>query len=68
MCGNSLYSVKAISSFYGACIVPEVNQELARFLGLIPLAYMDFRAAVHPFVTAGAMPPKREEESRLLLN
>ena len=30
----------------------EVKQELARFLGLLPLAYMDFRCQVSPVVTA----------------
>ena len=31
---------------------PEVKEELARFLGLIPLAYMDFRCNLSPVVTA----------------
>eukprot|EP00435_Cladocopium_sp_Y103_P041058 s698_g11.t1 len=30
----------------------EVRQEIARFLGLIPLAYMDFRCQISPVVTA----------------
>lgn len=30
----------------------EVKEEIARFLGLIPLAYMDFRATISPHVTA----------------
>lgn len=30
----------------------QVKQELARFLGLIPLAYMDFRCEISPTVTA----------------
>ena len=30
----------------------EVKKELARFLGLLPLAYMDFRAQLSPVVTA----------------
>ena len=33
-------------------IPQEVKEELARFLGLIPLAYMDFRTRVSPLVTA----------------
>ena len=31
---------------------PEVKEEIARFLGLIPLAYMDFRTTISPLVTA----------------
>ena len=33
-------------------IPKEVKMELARFLGLIPLAFMDFRSKVSPLVTA----------------
>ena len=33
-------------------IPQEVKQELARFLGLLPLAYMDFRCQLSPTVTA----------------
>jgi len=31
---------------------PEVKKELAQFIGLLPLAYMDFRSEVSPVVTA----------------
>ena len=31
---------------------PEVHMELTRFLGLIPVAYMDFRTHISPMVTA----------------
>ena len=33
-------------------IPPEVRVEIARFLGLIPLAYMDYRCSISPCVTA----------------
>ena len=33
-------------------IPDEVKQEIARFIGLVPLAYMDFRAHISPMVTA----------------
>ena len=33
-------------------LTSEVKQELARFIGLIPLAYMDFRCQISPMVSA----------------
>lgn len=55
-CLNSIW--KFITSFDGLppfikLIIPrEVKEEVARFLGLVPLVYMDFRAKVSSQVTA----------------
>ena len=51
-----ILSFEGYPSFIKLDIPAEVKEEVARFIGLVPLAHMDFRATISPLVTTSDAP------------